>query len=56
VVQIEDVLGVRDQPNLPGTVEEQPNWRRRLPLRLDQIERDDRFVRTAQTIARIRPA
>jgi (1->4)-alpha-D-glucan 1-alpha-D-glucosylmutase len=56
VVQIEDVLGVRDQPNLPGTVEEQPNWRRRLPLRLDEIERDERFLRTAQTLARIRPA
>lgn len=27
---LEDVLGLRDQPNLPGTIDEHPNWRRRL--------------------------
>lgn len=31
-LQIEDVLGVADQPNLPGTVDEYPNWRRVLPV------------------------
>jgi 4-alpha-glucanotransferase len=31
IVPIEDVLGLREQPNIPGTVEEHPNWRRRLP-------------------------
>jgi len=31
IVPLEDVLGLRDQPNLPGTVEVHPNWRRRLP-------------------------
>jgi (1->4)-alpha-D-glucan 1-alpha-D-glucosylmutase len=56
VVQLEDVLGVREQANLPGTVEEQPNWRRRLPLTLEEIERDGRFTRTTQTLARLRPA
>ena len=56
VVQLEDVLGVREQANLPGTVEEQPNWRRRLPLTLEAIERDERFIRTAETLARVRPA
>jgi 4-alpha-glucanotransferase len=35
VVSIEDVLGVIDQPNLPGTVDEHPNWRQRLPLPLE---------------------
>jgi 4-alpha-glucanotransferase len=28
---------VIDQPNIPGTVNEHPNWRQRLPLALDQI-------------------
>ena len=32
VVQLEDVLGVRERPICRYTVEEQPNWRRRLPL------------------------
>ena len=26
-----------DQPNIPGTVDEHPNWRQRLPLAIDQI-------------------
>ncbi len=26
----EDVLGLEEQPNLPGTMDEHPNWRRRL--------------------------
>lgn len=28
---LEDLLGVDEQPNLPGTIAEHPNWRRRLP-------------------------
>ncbi|KNG92162.1 4-alpha-glucanotransferase [Pseudaestuariivita atlantica] len=31
-VQAEDLLGHVEQPNLPGTVDEHPNWRRRLGL------------------------
>ena len=27
---LEDVLGLAEQPNLPGTIDEHPNWRRRL--------------------------
>ena len=27
----EDALGLRDQPNRPGTTTEYPNWRRRYP-------------------------
>ncbi len=29
IVPIEDALGLRDQPNLPGTLDTHPNWRRR---------------------------
>ena len=36
-ISLEDLLGVIDQPNIPGTVDEHPNWRRRLPLALDSI-------------------
>ncbi len=31
MVPTEDVLGLEEQPNVPGTVAEHPNWRRRLP-------------------------
>jgi 4-alpha-glucanotransferase len=36
-VSLEDLLGVIDQPNIPGTIDEHPNWRQRLPVALDQI-------------------
>lgn len=32
IVPLEDVLGLEEQPNLPGTIDTHPNWRRRLPL------------------------
>jgi len=32
VVQLEDVIGVVEQANLPATVDTHPNWRRKLPL------------------------
>ncbi|GLK81501.1 4-alpha-glucanotransferase [Methylopila turkensis] len=31
LVPLEDALGQTEQPNLPGTLDEHPNWRRRLP-------------------------
>ncbi|MDE2329924.1 MAG: 4-alpha-glucanotransferase [Bradyrhizobium sp.] len=36
-ISLEDLLGVIDQPNIPGTVDEHPNWRRRLPLAVGDI-------------------
>ncbi|MFL6789884.1 MAG: 4-alpha-glucanotransferase [Bradyrhizobium sp.] len=36
-ISLEDLLGLIDQPNIPGTVYEHPNWRRRLPVSIEQI-------------------
>jgi 4-alpha-glucanotransferase len=36
-VSLEDLLEVIDQPNIPGTVNEHPNWRQKLPRALDKI-------------------
>ncbi len=36
-ISLEDLLGVIDQPNIPGTVNEHPNWRQRLPIAIDGI-------------------
>ena len=30
IVPLEDLLGLEEQPNLPGTIDEHPNWRRRM--------------------------
>ena len=36
-VALEDVIGLEDQTNVPGTVAEHPNWRRRLPIDLKEF-------------------
>jgi 4-alpha-glucanotransferase len=50
-LQIEDILDIKDQPNLPGTVQEYPNWQRRLPLSPDVWGEDGRLARAARTMA-----
>ncbi len=47
-VQIEDVMGLVEQPNLPGTVDEHPNWRRRLPETPEALGRDQRVAHVAE--------
>jgi 4-alpha-glucanotransferase len=32
LLPLEDLLGLADQPNLPGTIDEHPNWRRRYAM------------------------
>lgn len=34
---LEDALEETEQPNLPGTVDQHPNWRRRLPVKLKDL-------------------
>lgn len=34
---LEDLLGLADQPNLPGSIDEHPNWRRRLATPIDAL-------------------
>jgi 4-alpha-glucanotransferase len=35
---LEDALGVKERPNVPGTTTERPNWSVALPLPLEDIE------------------
>lgn len=46
IAPLEDLLAEREQPNLPGTVTEHPNWRRRLDAPLeDLLARPDNAAR-----------
>lgn len=56
MVQLEEVLGLPDQANLPGTVDEHPNWRRKLPVSLEQLETEPRLASLTELLARLRPA
>jgi 4-alpha-glucanotransferase len=55
MVQIEDVLGVIEQINLPGTVDEHPNWRRKLPTAWEDLVASPRFRDFTAALARLRP-
>jgi 4-alpha-glucanotransferase len=37
MIPIEDLLGLEEAPNLPGTTDQHPNWRRRLPGTVDTM-------------------
>jgi 4-alpha-glucanotransferase len=52
LTQLEDVMEMREQANLPGTVDEHPNWRLRVPLTVEALEADNRLTRIAQIQAR----
>lgn len=54
VVQIEDVLGVVEQANVPGSVEGHPNWQRRLPLALERMPEDARVRALTPVLTRLR--
>ncbi len=46
IAPVEDLLGLSEQPNLPGTIDQHPNWRRRLPPG-DPLGRPDAVRRMA---------
>ena len=47
LVSIEDALGVHERPNVPGTIDEFPNWRLALPLPLEDLEQAEGVHRIA---------
>jgi 4-alpha-glucanotransferase len=47
MLPLEDALGLVEQPNLPGTIDDHPNWRRRLPAPVDAL------LRQAEVVARL---
>ncbi len=44
MLPLEDALCLAEQPNLPGTVAVHPNWCRRLPLTVAQLDQDPSFI------------
>ncbi len=36
-IALDDILELADQPNIPGTIDEHPNWRRRLPVDIEDV-------------------
>jgi len=53
-IPIEDLLALREQPNIPGTVSGHPNWRRRLDGTLPTLLADTATVRRIAILNRAR--
>jgi 4-alpha-glucanotransferase len=47
MVQVEDVLAMESQMNLPGTVDQYANWRLRFPVEVEAIVTDPRLKKLA---------
>ncbi|HWX12831.1 MAG TPA: 4-alpha-glucanotransferase [Trinickia sp.] len=51
---LEDLLGLAEQPNLPGSVDEHPNWRRRIAAPIDALFADTAFTDRLLALTRVR--
>lgn len=53
LMQLEDVFGVTELQNLPGTDRDKhPNWRRKLPVNIEDYEQNEDFVRAIRAVER----
>ncbi|MDX3907897.1 MAG: 4-alpha-glucanotransferase [Pigmentiphaga sp.] len=54
VVPLEDMLGLDEQPNLPGTIDSHPNWRRRMPVSVESLFAQEEVAERAAELSRTR--
>lgn len=55
LVPMEDLVGLVEQPNLPGTIDEHPNWRRRLPEGIDKLLARSEIISRINQLNQLRP-
>jgi 4-alpha-glucanotransferase len=55
LANIEDIIGARAQANLPGTLDQHPNWCQKLDSTVEGLTQDPRFERFAALLRAIRP-
>ena len=51
-VALDDIVGAVEQPNIPGTTDEHPNWRRKLPVTLEELADHAGFRRVGEAFAK----
>ncbi len=56
MIPTEDVLGLEQQPNIPGTTDEHPNWRRRLAEPVGQVLAGERATLRLRRLEQLRGA
>jgi len=55
LLQLEDGVGSVDQVNVPGTVDEEPNWRRKLGVPIEELARHPVFSAIVRALREERP-
>ncbi len=56
IIPIEDLVGLVEQPNLPGTIDEHPNWRRCMPDTTEALLARPEVAARIDTLNVTRPA
>jgi 4-alpha-glucanotransferase len=51
MIALEDMLGMLDQVNIPGTVTEAPNWKQKLPIDLESLKSNQPLQRVAAILS-----
>lgn len=49
---LDDAIAVEERPNVPGTIEERPNWSLALPVPLEEIEQSESAAAIAAALGR----
>lgn len=55
LANIEDIIGTRSQANFPGTLDQHPNWCRKLDPTVEELTQDVRFEQLAAELRATRP-
>ncbi|MBA6251904.1 MULTISPECIES: 4-alpha-glucanotransferase [unclassified Colwellia] len=55
LIPLEDTLEIVEQVNIPGTIDEHPNWRQKLPVTMTEFWQKDSVKLLAQAMQKARP-
>ncbi|MFD2167923.1 4-alpha-glucanotransferase [Thalassotalea euphylliae] len=55
LIPMEDALEIQEQVNIPGTVDEHPNWRQKLPVSIEAFTKQASVVELAEAMKIFRP-
>jgi len=55
LIPMEDALEIKEQVNIPGTIDEHPNWRQKLPVTIESFTKQGSVEELAQAMQTFRP-
>lgn len=54
IISLDDIIGTLNQQNLPGTIDTHPNWVQKIPMKLEDIFSDKRFIELSEMLRKYR--